>query len=693
MSVSVCPECHKSIPPAAPAGQCPECLLKRGLERAGFASAAFALTTPQGGRQIPLTPEFIAPCFPQMEILELLGQGGMGTVFKARQTKLDRMVAVKIIRPETASDPAFAERFMREAKTLARLNHPNIVSVHDFGEVNLAEISAGLSVSGGTLFFFIMEYVDGANLRQLMQSGKMSPELTLRIIQQVCDALQFAHEEGIVHRDIKPENIMLDAKGRVKIADFGLARLADQSAVDWTLTGTHQVIGTPRYMAPEQLASSRDVDHRADIYSLAVVFYEMLTGTIPVGHFAPPSRKVAVDVRFDEVILKAMAGEPGERFQSVRELRSAVDQIVAGTAFGRSHESIAGTYGLSTILDQQVAGAWRLFTGRSPENSAVEQAATSATTTFAGIAAVGIAGLLASVFGGTSRSDEPDFVLRLISLGAFALIAFLWVALPTRLRSSGWAYGGSLLLSILTTISVLVGAAASRTGGDTFDRLYAIPILCALSLGMLSLSGIRRAIFEDRGQPSVPRSDSVVVTREQLEQGILPDICMISGVPTSNRVSHTIEHQPKWAEAVSLIGFILGGFPGLFVYMITMQTFHVSCPICNQHEGHWRNRNVFASIAWMLVPLAGMFGVIIGFQYPGITGKNLGPSLGIAMGILGLLSYLIPVIWMSWRLVKIEQISDGNTSDTQVVLRRVCMPFAEEVRRRQAALHETSRTR
>src|SRR5262249_10239250 len=153
------------------------------------------------------------------ELLELLGQGGMGAVYKARQPHLDRLVAVKVLSPELGRDPAFAERFTREARALAKLSHPHVVAVYDFGKA-------------GELCYFIMEYVDGANLRQLMAGGRLSPSETLAIVPQICDALQYAHQEGIVHRDIKPENILLDRKGRVKIADFGLARLVGQSLVE-----------------------------------------------------------------------------------------------------------------------------------------------------------------------------------------------------------------------------------------------------------------------------------------------------------------------------------------------------------------------------------------------------------------------------------------------------------------------------
>src|SRR5205823_6136192 len=161
-------------------------------------------------------PADLAPHFPQLEILSLLGQGGMGAVYMARQLKLDRFVALKVLPEEWGRDPAFAERFQREARALARLSHPNIVSVHDFGEA-------------GVHFFLLMEYVDGANLRRLLQGGPLEPRLAMQVIPQICDALQYAHEEGVVHRDIKPENILLDSRGRVKIADFGLAKLVGSS--------------------------------------------------------------------------------------------------------------------------------------------------------------------------------------------------------------------------------------------------------------------------------------------------------------------------------------------------------------------------------------------------------------------------------------------------------------------------------
>ena len=319
-----CPKCSATLPANAPAGICPKCLLQAGLQGEDarqedhLAATDFLLDDRFG---LPDTGTLAAQ-FSDLEIAELLGQGGMGAVYRARQKKLDRDVALKIIRPESANDPSFAERFNREARTLAKLNHPNIVAVYDFGEVTLAG-NDGVQ----TLFYFLMEYVDGANLRQLLQTEELHSGRALSIVSQICDALQFAHDEGIVHRDIKPENILVDKRGRVKIADFGLAKLLSDDDVDYTLTGTHQVMGTPRYMAPEQMEGARAVDHRADIYSLGVVFYEMLTGELPLGRFDPPSMKATVDQQWDEVVMRALEKEPQRRYQNASEVKTEVEKM------------------------------------------------------------------------------------------------------------------------------------------------------------------------------------------------------------------------------------------------------------------------------------------------------------------------------------------------------------------------------
>ncbi len=284
-----------------------------------------------GGDALPRLEE-LAARFPQLEIVELLGRGGMGAVYKARQKSLNRLVALKILLPETNRDPSFAERFLREARALARLTHPHIVAVYDFGEAAPVGDDAGAPSRGDALFYILMQYVDGVNLRQMIRTKSISPSAAMALVPQICDALEFAHEEGIVHRDIKPENILVDRRGRVKIADFGLAKLlkrADDEASGsvGTLTDSNQVMGTARYMAPEQWEGSHDVDHRADIFSLGVVFYELLTGELPIGRFPPPSRKVQVDVRLDEVVLRALEKEPDRRWQHASDVKSRVDEI------------------------------------------------------------------------------------------------------------------------------------------------------------------------------------------------------------------------------------------------------------------------------------------------------------------------------------------------------------------------------
>ena len=258
--------------------------------------------------------EALAKFFPQLEIIECLGRGGMGVVYKARQPRLNRLVALKLLAPEKGSDPQFAERFEGEAKALAQLNHPDIVTVYDFGETN-------------GLFYLLMEFVDGVNLRQLMRSQKITPEQALAIVPRICEALQYAHDRGIVHRDIKPENILLDRQGQLKIADFGIAKIMGVDLPALAGAAARQIVGTPNYMAPEQVAQPRTVDHRADIYSLGVVFYELLTGELPRGNFPPPSRKVQIDVRLDEIVLRALEREPERRYQQASQVKSDVETI------------------------------------------------------------------------------------------------------------------------------------------------------------------------------------------------------------------------------------------------------------------------------------------------------------------------------------------------------------------------------
>lgn len=347
---SKCPQCGVEL--ANPHAElCPGCLLQTAAEVSSLEldenehTEAFE----SGAGFTPPKPSELSGQLPGLQVLELIGRGGMGAVYTARQEHLNRVVAVKVLPNEAQNDPGFGDRFVREAQTLAKLNHPNIVTVYDFGRA-------------GDLFYFVMEYVDGVTLRDSIAAGGVTPEEALRIVPVLCEALQYAHDEGVVHRDIKPENILLDRRGRIKIADFGLAKLLGGSEQLPNLTRTHQVMGTMNYMAPEQMSTSKQVDHRADIYSLGVIFYELLTGEIPKGWFAPPSKKVAVDVRIDDVVLRALESEPEKRYQHASEVKTDVAQLAsdASARLTSGDKTNSGEIRLHKLLDETKSNNRRL---------------------------------------------------------------------------------------------------------------------------------------------------------------------------------------------------------------------------------------------------------------------------------------------------------------------------------------------
>lgn len=274
----------------------------------------------------PPQPEELAAVLPEYQIYEIIGRGGMGVIYRARDIQLDRMVAIKLLPPELSSRADLVERFTREARALARLDHSNIVKVHDFSRTTRDHL------------YFVMEFVEGLDLSRILRARTEGTppkdhQATLEIIGQICDALQYAHSKGIVHRDIKPANVLISKDGQVKVADFGLARATEpvdggtsvKDSENMTISG--MIMGTLEYMAPEQREGLR-VDHRADIYAVGVLFYQMLTGHLPRGAFLPPSRRTAgVDARLDKVVLKALQTEPDERYQRASEVRDAVQAL------------------------------------------------------------------------------------------------------------------------------------------------------------------------------------------------------------------------------------------------------------------------------------------------------------------------------------------------------------------------------
>jgi hypothetical protein len=308
-------------------------------------------STPRLTVNLPL-PEDLAKLLPEgtYTVQSFLGQGGMGAVYRGTQVRLQRQVAIKIMCRDQGRDHGFEERFRREALALAQLNHPNIVNVIDYGE------------AGPDYLYIVMEFVDGTDLVGVIRSGQMTQETALKLLPQICDALQFAHDNGIVHRDIKPANILLTRDGRIKMADFGLAKRFDVNSTFQTQTGAG--MGTPDYAAPEQFDPNGNVDHRADIYALGVMIYQMVTGQLPRGAWKPPSEKADVDAHWDKIVSHALQTDPSDRYASVSEIKSDISSIllpisgqgaVTGSAVSRK-SGFSGTLGGSTSVLTQAGG-------------------------------------------------------------------------------------------------------------------------------------------------------------------------------------------------------------------------------------------------------------------------------------------------------------------------------------------------
>ena len=237
-------------------------------------------------------------------------------MFAAHEARLGREVALKVFVDLPGSEPAARERFAREARAMAGLAHPGVVVIYDFGQTD-------------ELDWIAMERIDGVTLRQLLLDGPLDVEEFAGIALPLLDGIEFAHSRGVVHRDVKPENILLDSGGHVKVCDFGIAKWAGPQTHWQTHSGV--ALGTPRYLAPEQIEAPATVDERADVFALGVVLYEMLTGEVPAGHFEPPSERAGVSVALDKVVLRAMSRKPSARQLSVGELRSELLAALSST--------------------------------------------------------------------------------------------------------------------------------------------------------------------------------------------------------------------------------------------------------------------------------------------------------------------------------------------------------------------------
>ena len=501
-----CPTCGLA---RRPDGTCPACLL------------AAARTTDAVAQPLPIDLNDLRQRLPGFEILHLHGQGGMGAVYRARQRDLGRIVALKVVVPHR---PEVAERFAAEARALARLDHPGIVHVFD----------AGIA---GDLCWLSMEFIDGPTLRQALGQGTMTPARALALLPDLCGALQYAHDQGVVHRDLKPENLLLTPEGRVKIADFGLARLLGDPAVAPTRTGV--VMGTVSYMAPEQIERPGTVDHRADLFALGVVAYELLTGELPLGRFAAPSQKVAIDVRLDEVVLRALEKEPAQRWQRAGDMGNEVQRIAEKPATSSTpRPRLRPQAGRRESLPEEVQstrtlGTWPLVhvvrgvdpaTGRPRHARGVLAIGPRATGLIAlggvatGVVAVGGVALgvlslgLVSVGLGTALGLLAVGLLAhgVVALGVLAtgLLAGGWTALGQGVLAAhrgGWSRFGAfdpwarvlferlmdpswLVLAVLPVVLLLFGLAVrsryrgpAAGGAAPFQRFWLTPVVAGLA--------------------------------------------------------------------------------------------------------------------------------------------------------------------------------------------------------------------
>ncbi|MFC5454894.1 bifunctional serine/threonine-protein kinase/formylglycine-generating enzyme family protein [Prosthecobacter fluviatilis] len=307
-----CPQCQAEVPEDGTNGLCPACLLQEAMKP----TEAKTPTEPKK-RWEPPQADDLSKLLPQYEITRMLGRGGMGAVYQGRQKSLDRAVAIKILSHDLDSaDASFAERFKNEARAMARLSHPGIVAVYDSGET-----------SDG-LLYIVMEFIEGTDVARMMAAnGRLHSNEAMAITAHVCDALSYAHERGIVHRDIKPANIMIGYNGVVKVADFGLAKMVQEDKAGLTQSG--MAMGTLYYMAPEALMLGAGVDHRADIYAVGVMLYQMLTGKLPQGMFELPSMQIpGLDPRYDGIVAKALREDRELRYANTQDMRHDLDALL-----------------------------------------------------------------------------------------------------------------------------------------------------------------------------------------------------------------------------------------------------------------------------------------------------------------------------------------------------------------------------
>ena len=352
-----CPKCQQALAPSDPCLEEPHEAAEPedfGITQIDSSDMPIEAIGSPPRNEAPEEDSIVGKIVGGCQVLERIAKGGMGVVYKAKQLKLGRPVAVKILSEDLAKDRNYVRRFIQEARSAAELSHGNIVQIFDVGEIT-------------GLFYIIMEFVDGSNLRDILDTQlKLDPENALEVALQAGHALKHAHQRGVIHRDIKPENIMITRDGMIKIADLGLAKKMAGEGQDGGITSAGAILGTPYYMAPEQVKDFKQVDQRSDIYSLGVTLFRALSGSVPFKGRTPmevmikvvegkrPSLKSLDDDIPEDVELfvdRMMHRRPDNRFQDFSELLQELEAILYRLRSRCEKGADAGTGGRVSISD------------------------------------------------------------------------------------------------------------------------------------------------------------------------------------------------------------------------------------------------------------------------------------------------------------------------------------------------------
>lgn len=616
--------------------------------------------------------DFPVRCFPGLVFHGLLGVGGMGSVYLVEHPVLRRRVALKVLRPDRSETAGFSERFAREARLLAALQHPNILTLLEFGT---ATDPQNLT----TLHWHTTEYIDGQNLRSLLGAGPLAPAQVNDIMQQVFAGLKHAHAQGIVHRDLKPDNLLLDRSGVVKIADFGLARSMTLTNDSLYFTQTRQVTGTPQYMAPEQLMGKSETDVRSDVYSLAVLCYELLTGELPLGRFAVPSEKAAVSSQLDNVLLKAMSSHPADRFQSINEFLLAWTAAVESQAFFH----LPPGAGFSTVIDRTVDIAWQRLSGK--RQPAVAKQREGPVIQQSRIAIAGASSLIPLAWLHqaflTAHVHQLVFCVLTIVLFAFSalasLLSFRWTRFKVVNRTA------ILLVAIILLILQFVSLLTSSS-----TEWLLIPGYAAIVTVLLLVFSLRSLLIVLNNQheefPAHAATLSLRCPESHVSEKGLPQVCATCGEPSEDFVEKQQLYFSNADKKRIAIGLLCGLVPGLILLPMTQRLLQVPIPLCREHMKDRRSLLMIARMGWLLIPTLAMAGGCLSavLCYGLLQSPFVQPVIfsAVAGGLLGG-GFHVGLLLPPWQpLTSIKRIEEGQPSVGIVVLDRVHRKFADALR-------------